>query len=143
VPDLDVVVAAVCRLPLDFHSIHTMSGVDLVRRSGYLSVRSDVTVERLSQCLREHPDWVNQWFAWSDDTRGSPAWRVFEKRSGQFHLSYYDEPGSPPPMVFTDKVQACAEYVHREIEEIADLSEHIAAHGDLETYLRASKKGKL
>ncbi len=120
-PNVDDVVQAVCRLPLDFHATRTMSAVDLVRASGYPAVRSEVTVERLATCLRDHPDWVEQWFEWSADNRGSPAWYLLVSGSGEFQLGFYEGPDSQPPVTLTDKVHAAAEFVHRYLEQVAEL----------------------
>jgi hypothetical protein len=117
---LDEVVEAVCRLPLDFHAIGYVSVLDLVRRSGYGTKGSDVTVERLAKCLLDHPDWVERWFRWSMDNRGSPAWYIRETESGDFELGFSQGSDSPPPLIIADKVQAAAEFVHRYLARMAD-----------------------
>jgi hypothetical protein len=40
---IDEVVAAVCRLPVDFEEVGQFSSVELLERSGYLDVRDQVT----------------------------------------------------------------------------------------------------
>ena len=117
-PDADDVVEAVCRLPLDFYAIESVSAVDLVRRSGYLALRHDVTVARLTTCLREHPGWVDAWFAWSADNRSSPAWYVRESNPGTFELGFYEGPGGVPTETLTDKTRAAAEFVHRYLDQV-------------------------
>jgi hypothetical protein len=118
--DLDAVVLSVCRLPLDFHTIRSVSAVELVRRSGYRSARSGVTVERLAACLRDHPDWVDQWFDWSADNRSSPAWYVRESGDGRHELGFYEGPSSAAPVLFADRAEACATFVLRYLEGFAD-----------------------
>jgi hypothetical protein len=121
VPNAENVVLAICRLPVDSRLIMSVSAVDLVRRSGYMAVRSEITVERLATCLRAHPDWVDGWFGWSEDSRAFPDWYAKESEPGRYQVGYIDRPPRQPPMTFTDRVQACAEYVYREIESMADL----------------------
>ncbi len=123
-PTLDEIVESVCRLPLDYHAIGDVSAADLVQRSGYRTARPEVTVERLARCLRGHPDWVEEWFSWSADNRGSPAWYLLETKAGDFRLGFYEGPGSQPPVTITDKVQAAAEFVHHYFEDVADFPEH-------------------
>ena len=113
---LDAVVLDVCRLPVDFHTIGTVSAVELVRRSGYRSMRSDVTVGRVADCLRDHPDWVDRWFEWSADNRSSPAWYVLESGDGRFELGFFDGRATESTSFFTDRVEACATFVLRYLE---------------------------
>jgi hypothetical protein len=119
--DPDATTVAICRLPLDFYTLGNVSPIELLRRSGYKAVRSEVTIERLSACLREHPSWVDPWFRWSEDNRSTPAWYVREVRPGEYELGSVDRHGSVTPrLVLDDKVAACAEYIHRRVAQIAD-----------------------
>jgi hypothetical protein len=120
-PTLEAVVQSVCRLPIDFDAKGDVSPADLVRRSGYRAARTEVTVERLAETLRAHADWVEEWFRWSADNRGSPAWYLVETQSGEFELGFYEGLSSQLPVTIADKVQATAEFVHRYVEHVADL----------------------
>jgi hypothetical protein len=122
--DVDAVVQAVCRLPID-HSLGTLSAVDLVEGSGYLRLRSQITVERLAGCLAGHTDWVDAWFGWSADNRSTPAWWIGGIGNDRYEVGYSERPpvADPAPLVFRGKVVACAEYVHRELEQIAEIAE--------------------
>ncbi len=120
---LDDVVIAVSRLAFDFYAIGTLSSVELVSRSGYPDLRSEVTVARLADCLAGHPDWVSAWFDYSEDRRSSPGWYIEGRDAAEFSVGYYEGPSSRPPTTFDDKVQACAEFVRAEIDDIAGLGE--------------------
>ena len=121
---LDAVVRAVCRLPVDF-SLGGVSSVDLVERSGYIARQADVTVPRLAACLEVHPDWVSAWFGWSADNRSSPAWWVGGIGGDRYQVGYSDIRGQAetPPIEVLGKAQACAEYVKRELEQIAEIAQ--------------------
>jgi hypothetical protein len=123
VPDVDEVVLAVCRLPVDYESMGRFNAVELMQRSGYPTERSFVTVDRLSACLADHPDWVNAWFSWSDDTRTTPAWYIRACGPDRFEVGLHDGPGSQLPMAFDNRVRACAEFVHRAIDSIAGIDD--------------------
>jgi hypothetical protein len=85
-----------------------------------------VTVDRLIACFREHPDWVERWFALSADNRSSPAWYVIEPKPEQFELGFYDGPGSRRQMTFTDKTEAASEFAFRCLEQVAGVIERRA-----------------
>jgi hypothetical protein len=142
---MDRVVEAVCRLPIDFESLGNVSEVELVRRSGYLDLRKQMTVDHLATCLRDHPDWVRAWFLWSDNQRSSPNWWLAGWISHEYTLGYYDPKvdREAPPMRFDDKVEACAEYVSRAIASTADTIDRIEAirqpgESDLDAAIRLS-----
>ena len=119
-PSLPEVVSAVCRLPIDFNRANA-SPIDLLRRSGYLVVRREVTVERLSDRLIRDQELVDSWIAWSEDNRSTPSWYIEALGPREFEVGYYDEDRSSQ-MRFDDKVRACSEYVHQYLEQVADLA---------------------
>ena len=83
------IVAAACRLPIDYYLLGNLGASELLRRSGYPSVRSQFDVDMVVDCLADHDDWVDAWFHWSEDTRGTPAWFI-QERDGQYIVGYYD-----------------------------------------------------
>ena len=119
--ELDLVVRAVCALAEDYRTFGDRTTVELVRRSGYLRHRADVSVDRLAACLAERPEWVASWFAFSEDGRGTPRWYLRECGPTEFEVGSVDGKlhslGS-----FADRVVACAEYVHRELARIAEVA---------------------
>ena len=120
VDEVDIVVEAVSRLPVDYEELGRYSARELVRRTGFKNHRPRVTVERIQACLAEHPDWVDAWFGWSEDNRGVPAWYVLRSGPDVFRVGRIDHESESEPLVFDDRVRACAEYVHREVAAIAD-----------------------
>jgi hypothetical protein len=122
VTELDLVVLAICQLPIDYKSFGDRTSVELVRRSRYLDHRSEVTVDRLAECLASQPDCVRAWFAWSDETRSSAHWYVRRCDVDSFEVGFLDGTGVHSVSAFDDEVRACAAYVLREVARIADLA---------------------
>jgi hypothetical protein len=120
VTELDLVVEAVCSLAEDYRTFGNRTAVELVRRSGYLAHRSDVSVDRLAECLATNPSFVRAWFAWSDDTRANGHWYLRECGPGSFEVGFLDSAGITSVVAFDDAVRACAEYVQRVVAVIAD-----------------------
>jgi hypothetical protein len=122
VTELDLVVSAVCSLAEDYRTFGDRSTVELIRRSGYLEHRSDVTVDRLAECLAANPGFVRAWFAWSEDTRSDAHWSLRPCGPDSFEVGFLDAAGLHSVVPFDDEVRACAEYVQREVARIADLA---------------------
>ncbi len=124
-PNLTSVVTAACRLPIDF-SRGSVSAIELLVRSGYLTVRRDITLERLSDCLAMHPEWIDAWLQWSEDNRSSPSWYIETLGPDEFEVGHYNG-GRSSQMQFDDRVRACAEFVSRELEQLAETAELLSS----------------
>jgi hypothetical protein len=123
--DVDRTIAALCQFPVDYRDeALNLSPRQLVARSGYPSVATQVTVDRIAAFLATRPDLVDAWFQWSHDQRWSPAWWISEQAPGEFRVGYYDPnaAGQPDPLVFGDKDRACAEFALRVIGSIDEHS---------------------
>ena len=127
--DMDRTVEAVCRLVVDFRVLGNVSAVDLVVMSGYQSAADRITVDRVTECLNAHPDWVEAWLMWSQDQRSSPAWWVAARSTSGYEVGYHDPrlKRQRPPFVFDDKVRACGEFVVRAAQSIEDGRQRVEA----------------
>ena len=114
--DANDIAIDVCRMPLDFQS-GDQPPSELLRRSGYLTGRSGLTVETLVDCLSGHPDMVQAWTNWSRDKRADKGWYL-----EGLVVGYYEGGVRHTPMTFDDRVRACAEFVLREVESISEAS---------------------
>jgi hypothetical protein len=117
--ELDETVDAVCRLPIDYASFRIYSTVELLRRSGYLAVRSEITVDHLAASLAERPDWVDAWVARSAEARARTYWFIRECGPEEWEVAWFDGSANRRSTSFGDRTRACAEYVLRELESIA------------------------
>lgn len=103
-PSLDEVIAAICRMPLDH--------------------RGEVTVEHLYECLAKDPRLIDAWQVWSDDNRSTPAWVFGTLGPNEFEVRHFDRSGSTTVRLrFEDRGRACAEYMLRNLETLADDAE--------------------
>ena len=118
--DVDRTIEALCRLPIDFRRTRNVSTIDLVVRSGYPAVASQVTADHVRRYLAGKPDLVDSWFAWSDDQRSSAGWWLAEKSATTYEIGYHDpkRERQEAPLAFDDRVRACAEFIVRAIELI-------------------------
>jgi hypothetical protein len=74
-----------------------------------------LTREGITEFLQENPNLIDAWMQWSEDQRTSPAW-WFAKTNRVYTVGLY--PGGEE-FTFTDRFDACAEFVIRQIESIA------------------------
>lgn len=107
--------ASICRIPLELEL--TESSVrDAVRASGYATLRGEFPPRNLADYLRQHPDLVESWAAYSEDKR-SDGW-YFRRPSSVGRIR-----GEPPPtreMHYPDPAAACAAFIIGELNDIID-----------------------
>jgi hypothetical protein len=114
-------VARICEIPVQFKargtvSRGTVSVTQLVDESGYRAAPASLTVDVVSMYLREHPDLIEAWLAYSEDKRASSGWFVTQRPGDTFEIGYHPKgeritvPGRAP---------ACAEFIVREVRSIA------------------------
>lgn len=118
-------IEAVCRLPLEDQATGR-SHVDLVHRTGYLDRRGEVTIDRLHAYLSERPELIDAWQIWVTDNRSTPAWYFKDVSPGRFEVGQVGRDGRMvASLVFDDRARACAEYIVRDVEQIAGIAESV------------------
>ena len=88
------VVERVCRMPVDFYTLHTKSMVQLVAESGIEEFPEALTVANVAAYIADHPDLVEEWLAWSANQRVGSSW-YFSRREGACVVSFYPKGESP------------------------------------------------
>ena len=107
-------IASVCSLPRDFHSVGTKSVVTLLREAGYFDRHTDVSLDAVRAHLMAKPELVEDWITYSADKRTSSGWYLLEDGT----VGYYP---AGPKSSYKDIVTACAEFI---IWEVADIRRH-------------------
>ena len=113
-PSDSSLVRAICKIPREFRR-GNISPRESLERFGYDSAREAVTVAALRSCLEEEPELITEWLHWSEDKRTSDGW-FFSVRDDVGEVGYLGR--AEPPTKFTPLAEACAQFVHREIESI-------------------------
>jgi hypothetical protein len=112
------VVVKVCFIPADFHRRGDVSVVYLLEESGYDTVRDAITVPILQQHLQGQPSLIDDWAGYSEDKRCSSGWYFDD---GRYSTGYFSsEAGRSREQVFTERTQACAEFIKHELESIRE-----------------------
>ena len=103
-----------------FRSMGDRSMVDLLAISGYMPDLTPLTRDDLVAVLRGEPTLVDAWLTHSVDKRTPSGW-YFSSENASFVVGF--SPGGPR-VAFADQTEACAEFVLREIDAIANLMSH-------------------
>ena len=111
----------ICRLPREIQADRNLSPAAFITQSGYLGSEGNITAECLFKALRKDAGLVEDWLRWSEDKRTPTGW--YFKKSGECYV--VDEVHRFSRLTFADPVQACAEFILREIGDIAETARKI------------------
>lgn len=103
-------------LPREFSQKNTVSMYDLLQAVGYTSIARQVSEQDLYDALFSHPDFVNEWLEYSEDKRCA-GWYFRLNDSNKYLIGYFDL-NRNIETEYDDKLEACAAFVKRELDEI-------------------------
>ena len=107
------IVEAICTLP-DVFRAGSQSAVDLIRLSGLPESPQSLTRAEVLALLSERPGLVDSWLQWSEDKRTSSGW-FFVSEASDFVVGFHPK---GERLVFSDRTEACAEFVLREAADL-------------------------
>ncbi len=95
---------------------------DLLLDSGYCLFSRAITVGMLEGALREHPEQVENWLAWSDNKRTDSGWYFRRRGLGGVEVGYFPFRADRPSISFSEKeiFRACAQFIKFEIDDICE-----------------------
>jgi len=108
------VIERVCRLASDFNG-GSKSMVDLVAESNVGGRIAKLTVSNLAPYFAQHPDLSYDWLRWSASKRVTSGW-FFTRNGADFVVGFFPK---GDVLSFQDLAVACAEFVLREVRDIA------------------------
>ena len=113
-------------MPVDFRERGDVSMAQLVCDAGYDPSHTSLSEEEIASHLRKNPDLVQVWVQYSEDQRSSPAWylSVPGKELGRlqtWRVGYYSQEGGTPEIPFDDEFEACAYFIMRYLEQVAEM----------------------
>ena len=109
----------VCNIPSEFHRRGDTSVFQLVQESGYAHADTSSLRCAVQQQLRTHPILIDDWLAYCADKRTSSGWYL--TKDIPFTVGYFDvDHGRSREQCFSDRSEACTEYIMRELETISE-----------------------
>lgn len=112
----DAIVTRVCDMPVQLKARGNVSMMQLLLESGFIESSEVLTPRAVSDYLSQHEHLVEAWTMLSQDKRSSSGWYFKELSDGSYEVGYYPD---GPRFSFSDRVQACAEFIVRECHSIA------------------------
>lgn len=95
---------------------------DLIAQSGYFELRPSIVPADVEQVFAMRPDLAMDWVQFSEDKRTSGGWALTKEDSGWTIRGSASKVPSGEAHVFPSLASACAEYVLRELDFWAALS---------------------
>jgi hypothetical protein len=108
---------AICNMAVTFNSQRDVSMLELLNRSKYRELKSEITEELIKGHLEKNAVLVQSWLMESENNRGSPAWYISSK-DNKWIVGYY--PGGEE-FEFNNKNIACACYIKHYMEALSEL----------------------
>ena len=97
--------------------------VALLREIGLLDA-SAIPINDVEAHLKAHPELIKSWLTHSQDQRCSAAWYLAEPGAGldgnkDWRVGYFSLKDRQPELAFADEFAACAFFIARYIEHLA------------------------
>ena len=105
-----------CRFP-NTYKLGTLSPLAVMTQSGYPTLYSQITLEKITQYLHSKPDLVQDWMNYSDDIRCNPAWG-FGIIDNKYVVAFYKNGKPLQEFRYDDKFAACAKMILETFESI-------------------------
>jgi hypothetical protein len=115
---IETTIKAVCEIARRLEETANVSPLSLLKASGYLEKRDQITDEEIIQYLQSQPDLLHAWVLYSENKRVNSGWYIIEPSASQTHRGVWTVGFYPQGEVreFIDQTAACAFFIKREIE---------------------------
>jgi len=119
--EINSIINEILHIPKRFNALgNNKSAYSLLKQTGYFEKREEVSESLIKVALGQHSGYVDLWLRWSADKRSSSGW-FFNPNDHQKYVVAYSnlEKGVIERMEYNDIISACAAFIKREIESIA------------------------
>lgn len=109
----------ICKIPLDFRH-GDKSAWTLVQESGFESEYKNINIDDLKECIKRQHNLIDAWELWSMDKR-TTGWYYLTLDNSPT-IGAFDKNGKTKfKKTFDSALDACAEYIFREVSSIIGL----------------------
>jgi hypothetical protein len=116
--DIENVVSVIVNLPGDFKRFGNISSYNLLKQSGYFETYNKIEVKDIIVVLNRAPKLVNSWMSWSEDKRADSGWFFLKDKANNYIVDNYAAQKDSGKCIYSNPIEACAEFIKREIESI-------------------------
>lgn len=111
----------VIRLADRFYREENVTFAYLLIESGYPTMHDQISQAEIAEGLSQHLECVEPWLRWSEDKRSSSGWYLRETDRSRYAVGRMSPQESTQPTVYVDRVEACAAFIKRELDDIVTL----------------------
>ena len=104
-------------LPKEF-SRGDSSIYSLLKDSGYFELYHKICEADILKNLTQHLECVDEWLSLSEDKRSDSGWYFKQNDNGKYIVGYFPPKENLETHEYLDKIEACAAFIKREIEDI-------------------------
>ena len=116
---IEAIVAELVILPERFHRLGNASILSLLEATGYFGLHDQISESDIRAALLRCPERTQEWMQYSGDKRTSSGWYVTQKEEDCYEVGYFTERGDRRRrVVYEKRIDACAAFIKREIEDI-------------------------
>ena len=106
-------------LPIEFYSdTNNSSMYTLLKKTGYFEEYKKVNKNDIVIALSSQPDCIHSWILWSQNKRSDEGWYFKQQEENKFEVGHYSQKIKVEPTIYSDIIEACGSFIHKEIEEI-------------------------
>lgn len=117
-------------LPRQLKNRAIVSFYELLKETGYFQVHRQITGERIYAALKDNPEYIADWIAYSEDKRASTGWYIERRENNSHIVGYYSgKTGRQSETRHADLIAACAVFIKHEIEDIRAITMGQSRHG--------------
>lgn len=103
-----------------YRSQEELSIYEMLRRIGYPTQRTSLTVDTIRMVLASEPERLKEWLAYSEDKRVDAGWYLRRSDGGDFEVGNLCRDGSVSERRnYQDLEDACGDFILHELDEIA------------------------
>lgn len=111
-------------IPVVLNDGSDITSHSVLRDTGYFESPSSITVKILAKALGKKPEYIDSWLNWSDNKRTVAGWYFIRTKSGTFEVGFFPKHDGPDPIEYSEILQACANFIKHEIEDIRTSSQY-------------------
>jgi hypothetical protein len=104
-------------LPKRFFEVNT-SIYTLLKKSGYFELHNQINEADIIEQLTQHLECIDGWLRLSENKRSSSGWYFKQDDNSKYVVGYFPLKENLGVTEYLDKVEACAAFIKREIEDI-------------------------
>jgi hypothetical protein len=118
--ELEACIKAVCAFPRRYQT-EGLSPLQVFRETGYADHHDQITPEVLAEELRKNPDWIGDWYIWSENKRSSPSWFISQIGPSEWIVAMLERDGRRSQVhTFSTALSATAFFVKMEMEHFRE-----------------------